>query len=262
MARLIDLSVAIEHMAAGEPVIEGRSPPTIKYMDHAETVASVEAVLGATRETLPRGHGWASEVLRLSTHAGTHCDAPYHFSPTTERGSMASMKIDEVPLDWYYGPGVILDFTEKKHEEPILAQDVERALERIKYKVKPGDIVLFRTDADKLWPTAAYQSNFPGVTKEAAEYLIDRGVRVMGIDAYNFDMPFPAQRRLFAETGDNRHLEPCHWLLGYERNYCHIEKLANLHKVPVSHGFTFAAFPVKIKAASAGWCRAVAILEN
>lgn len=262
MTRLIDLSVSIEHMAAGEPVIPGRSPPTIDYKDHAATVPFIETMFGVAGKDLPRGHGWATELLQISTHAGTHCDAPWHYSPVTEGGTVRSMTIDEVPLDWYYGPGVILDFTHKRKEEPILPEDVEAALVRIGYEVRRRDIVLFRTGADKLWPTAAYQSDFPGVSKEAARYLIDRGVRVMGIDAYNFDMPFPTQKRLYAETGDNRHLEPCHWSLGFDSNYAHIEKLANLDKVPVPFGFTFAAFPVKIRAASAGWCRAVAILDD
>jgi kynurenine formamidase len=262
MVQIIDLSVPIVDMAAGEPVIPGRSPPTIEYLKHADTTPFVESFFNVKREQLPRKHGWASEVLRLSTHAGTHCDAPYHYSPTTEGGSVPSMKIDEVPLDWYYGDGVILDFSHKRKAEPIVAADVEDALAKIEYTVKARDIVLFRTDAYKLWPTGAYQSDFPGVTREAAEYLLDRGVRVMGVDAYNFDMPFDAQKKSYAETGDNRFLEPCHWALGYDRNYSHIEKLANLDKVPVAFGFTFAAFPVKIQAASAGWCRAVAILNG
>lgn len=261
MARLIDLSVSIEHMAAGEPQIPGRSPPRVEYLDHMATVGSVEHVLGAPAAALPRGHGWASEFVQLSTHAGTHCDAPWHYSPVTSGGAERSMTIDEVPLDWFYGPGVVLDMTHKRAEEPILPADVESALARAGHRIAPGDIVLFRTDADRLWPTAAYQTDFPGVTKDAALLLIDRGVRVMGIDAYNFDMPFPTQRRLYAETGDNRHLEPCHWPLGFERNYLHIEKLANLHRLPPT-GFTFCAFPVKIRAASAGWCRAVAILPD
>jgi kynurenine formamidase len=172
------------------------------------------------------------------------------------------MTIDEVPLDWYFGPGVILDFSHKKAEEPILASDVMAALRKINYQVKPNDIVLFRTDAYKLWPTAAYQTDFPGITKEAAVCLIEQGVRVMGVDAYNFDMPFPAQRRMYQETGDPSVIEPCHWELGYERNYCHIEKLANLDKVPRHYGFTVSALPVKVQGASAGWCRAVAIIEE
>jgi hypothetical protein len=63
----------------------------------------------------------------------------------------------------------------------------------------------------------------------------------MGVDAYNFDMPFPAQRRMHKETGDPSVIEPCHWELGYERNYCHMETLANLDKVPRPYGFTVSA---------------------
>lgn len=261
MPTLIDLSVPLVSGAAGEPVIPGRSPPEITYFKHEDTTAFVESFFGIDRRDLVRGHGWASESVRLSTHAGTHCDAPYHFSPTTDGGRTRSMTIDEVPLDWYYGPGVILDFSHKRPEEPILARDVETALRAIHYEVRPKDIVLFRTDAYKLWPGAAYQTDFPGVTKEAALYLIERGVRVMGVDAYNFDMPFETQRRLYQETRDPHVIEPCHWELGYEHNYCHIEKLAHLDRVPRPTDFTFSALPVKVTGASAGWCRAVAILD-
>jgi kynurenine formamidase len=70
------------------------------------------------------------------------------------------------------------------------------------------------------------------------------------------------QKRLNGETGDASVIEPCHMALGFERNYAHIEKLANLDKVPRPHGFTFSALPIKITGASGAWCRAVAILDD
>jgi kynurenine formamidase len=261
VAKIFDLSVPLIDGAQGEPDFPPRSPPRITYYDHEDNKPSMHRMFGIPPDKLPHGLAWASEYVQLSTHAGTHCDAPYHYSPTTDGGRTRSMTIDEVPLDWFYGPGVVLDFTHKAAEAEITAADVDTALARIGYNVQPNDIVLFRTDAYRLWPGERYQFDFPGVSMAAARTLIDRGVRVMGVDAYNFDMPFPAQRRLFEETGDPNVIEPCHIQLGAACNYLHIEKLANLDKLPSPTGFTFCAFPVKIEGASGGWCRAVAIFN-
>ena len=264
MAKLIDLSTPLENGALSEPTFapEFESPPRIDYYTHERGAAECEELFGCTREELPNGLGWAVEVVHAIVHTATHCDAPWHYSPVTEGGAKRSMTIDEVPLDWYYGPGVILDVTHLAPEAPITPEDVEAALKKIDYEVQPKDIVLFRTDGYKLWGKQAYLTHFPGMTKPAAEYLLDKGVRVMGVDAYNFDMPFATQKRLYKETGDASYLEPCHMALGFEREYAHIEKLANLDKVPKPYGFTFSALPVKITGASAAWCRAAAILED
>ena len=263
--QLIDLSIPLENAALSEPSFgpEFGSPPRIEYFPHSYTPKFFfEPLFGCSADELPNGLGQAIEVVHAIVHSATHCDAPWHYSPVTERGKERSMTIDEVPLDWFYGPGVILDFTHKQPGEPITKEDVVTALDKIGYKIKKHDIVLFRTDAYKLWGKQAYLTHFPGVVKSAAEYLINKGVRVMGIDAYNFDMPFVTEKRLYKETHDASHIEPCHMSLGFEHNYAHIEKLANLDKVPRPYGFTFSALPVKIKGASAGWSRAVAIVET
>lgn len=264
MPTLIDLSTSLENGALSEPTSapEFESPPRIDYFTHERGAEECEALFGCTRDELPNGLGLAVEAVHAVVHSATHCDAPWHYSPVTEKGAVRSMTIDEVPLDWYYGPGVILDMTHKRPEEPIEPKDVKEALEKIEYEVQANDIVLFRTDGDKLWGKQAYLTHFPGMTKAGAEYLLDRGVRVMGVDAYNFDMPFATQKRLYEESGDASVIQPCHMALGYERNYAHIEKLANLDQVPRSHGFTFSALPVKITGASGAWCRAVAILDD
>jgi kynurenine formamidase len=264
MPTLIDLSTPLENEALSEPTFapEFESPPRIDYFSHERGAEECETLFGCKREELPNGLGWAVEVVHAIVHTATHCDAPWHYSPTTENGTQRSMTIDEVPLDWYYGDGVILDVSHLEPEAPILPEHVDEALKKIDYEVKENDIVLFRTDGYKLWGKQAYLTHFPGMTKAAAEHLLDQGVRVMGVDAYNFDMPFATQKRLYEEHGDASYLEPCHMALGSERNYAHIEKLANLDKVPRPHGFTFSALPVKITGASGAWCRAVAILDD
>jgi kynurenine formamidase len=65
----------------------------------------------------------------------------------------------------------------------------------------------------------------------------------------------------YSETKNGRVVWPAHFA-GITKEYCHIEKLANLDKIPKPHGFKVAVFPIKIKGASAGWARPVAIIEE
>lgn len=258
--KLIDLSIPLEDGAISEPVMPEKmgSPPRISYIQHEEGAELYFAIFNCKREDLPDGTGNGLEVVHSLTHAATHLDAPWHFGPTSE-GKKAKT-IDEIPLDWCYGNGFVLDVRHVGFGEPILAKDMEQATRKIGYKIEPRDIALVRTDAYKLWGTKEYQTNFPGMSAEATEWLIDRGVKVMGVDAYNWDLPFPKQKELFQKTGNPAYIEECHYL-GRKREYLHIEKLANLDKIPKPYGFKVACFPIKIKGGSAGWTRAVAFVE-
>jgi kynurenine formamidase len=91
-------------------------------------------------------------------------------------------------------------------------------------------------------------------------YLTERGVRVVGTDAWSWDAPFSYTAKRFAETGNPDIIWEGH-KAGRFIGYYQIEKLNGLEQLP-STGFTLACFPVKIKAASAGWTRAVAIVDE
>jgi kynurenine formamidase len=84
-------------------------------------------------------------------------------------------------------------------------------------------------------------------------------VKIMGIDAWSWDRPLPFQARDFKQNSDPKVIWEAHFA-GIEVGYCHLEKMANLSAIGQSHGFTVCCFPVKIKRASAGWTRPVAIL--
>ena len=99
--RLIDLSVAIEN---GLPVDRPGNGPKIRYQNHQETFeALAKPFAGLRPEDLPDGEAWAVERLDLSTHNGTHMDAPWHYASTMNRGERAAT-IDEVPLTGATGP--------------------------------------------------------------------------------------------------------------------------------------------------------------
>jgi len=146
--RFVDLSIAIEPGLPSDPPM---MIPKIDYIDHGQGAEQMQAFFpGVTKNELPGGLGWAVEYLTLTTHSGTHLDAPFHYHPTMDRGEPAST-IDEIPLEWCLNDGVLLDFSSKADGERVTAQDVENELERIGYQIRPLDIVLIRTGADAYW---------------------------------------------------------------------------------------------------------------
>src|SRR3954471_841977 len=142
--RLIDLSVPLEHQASSEPM-----PADIHYVTHAgEGREQIERFMGVRGADLvySTGWGWAVEEIRSITHTGTHVDAPYHYGPTSE--GQPARRIDEVPLEWCFAPGVVLDVRHKAAGDFITVEDLRAGLERIDYRLKPLDIVLLHTGAD------------------------------------------------------------------------------------------------------------------
>jgi kynurenine formamidase len=255
--QIIDLSVPLQN---GVPADPPQNLVRISYTNHDESAPGVAALFPGLRpEQLPDGKGWAVETVTLSTHTGTHLDAPYHFHPTMDRGARA-ITIDEVPLDWCFRPAVKLDFRHFPDGYVATAADVEVELARIGHTLTPLDIVVVNTRAGSRYGEPDYMDSGCGMGREATIYLTSRGVRVTGTDGWSWDAPFPHTARRFADTADASLIWEGH-KAGREIGYCHIEKLHNLENLP-PHGFRIACFPVKVHAASAGWCRAVAILDG
>jgi kynurenine formamidase len=251
--KLIDLSVVIENSA-----YEGLWPPKITYWDHRRGAKELGRPLGINASEFPDGLGLAWEEVTLITHVGTHLDAPWHFGPMA--GGEPAKTIDQIPLEWCYGDGVVLDLRHRKPGESITREDVQEALTKINYTLKPLDIVLIMTGADKYVEDVRYTEMNPGMSREATLWLGEQGIKVIGIDGYGYDKPFSVMGKEF-KAGDKDALWPGHFA-GREREYCHIEKLANLDQIPRPHGFKVALFPIKILNASAAWIRPVAIVED
>ena len=254
--RIIDLSIAIEPDLPSDPPM---MIPQIEYTGHAEGADQMTDFFpGLNKDQLPESLGWAVETVHLTTHSGTHLDAPFHYHPFMDKGKRA-LTIDDIPLEWCFSDGVLLDFSHKADGERITSKDVATELDRIGYALKELDIVLVRTGADKAWGRPEYLVTGAGMTRESTLYLLDQGIKVVGIDAWSWDRPLPFLAMEFQETGDPGVIWEAHFA-GIEKGYCHMEKMAGLDKIPKPHGFKVACFPVKIKSASAAWTRPVAIL--
>lgn len=255
--KIVDLSISVE---SGLPSDPPPQIPQIDYRNHKDTAEEMTAYFGdATIDDLPEGNGWAIEFIKLSTHSGTHIDAPYHYYPTMNSGERA-WTIDEVPLDWFYGHAVVVDFRDKPDGYKVEIDDFVEYFNRINYKLQPKDIVLVNTGASKKWGTKEYLTAGCGMSKEATLWLIRQGVRVVGTDGWSWDRPLPYIGKEFSETKNKDIIWEAH-RAGIEEAYCHIEKLTNLEALPII-GSKFFCFPVKIKDASAGWIRAVAFVEE
>jgi kynurenine formamidase len=254
----IDLSISIEPGLPSDPEM---MIPRIDYVDHQTGAEQMKDFFpGLQTKQLPDGLGWSLEFMHLTTHSGTHLDAPWHYHPKMSQGKKA-LTIDEIPLEWCFSDGVVLDFSNKADGDGISADDVEHCLGQMGYTLKPLDIVLVRTGADAFWGSADYLVKGAGMTRESTLYLLDRGIKVVGIDAWSWDRPLPFLAKAFQDSGDPSVVWEAHFA-GIEKGYCHMEKLTNLDKLPRPFGFKVACFPVKIRSASAGWCRPVAIVEE
>lgn len=253
--RLIDLSSPID---AGfwEP-----DPIKHEVMTPAEGARHVVSEmreyfqLALSVEDFPDGEFLNNDFLYLSAHTGTHVDAPAHYG---SRGTPRT--IDQMPLEWFLNPGVLLDL----RGAPVGTVDADtlrRELDRLDYELRPMDIVLLNTGASRLLGGPEYFTTFVGLDGSATRFLLDAGIRVIGTDAFSLDAPFTYIIEKFCATGDRSVLWPAHFA-GRETGYCQIERLANLDALAQSFGFTVSCFPVKIARAGAGWSRAVAIFDD
>ena len=94
--KFIDLSVSLQEGIKSDPDF---MLPKIKYHHHQETAEEMISFFpGLKQSDLPGGEGWAMETITVSTHNGTHMDAPYHYHSTMNNGERA-VTIDEIPLE-------------------------------------------------------------------------------------------------------------------------------------------------------------------
>ena len=192
-------------------------------------------------------HGEASTMYQLvmSEHTGTHVDAPAHF---VRDSHPAHIWMDKVSLGKLIGPCLKIDFLDQPQRSLVSKQQLQ-AWERTHAPVKKDYIVIFNFGWYKHWQLRPHQKflvDYPGLSKEAAEYLIDAGVKAVGTDALSLDA-----------YGTKEY--PAHYTF-LSAEVAIMENIANLDKVPTL--FFFIALPLKIKDGSGSPIRAIAFIEK
>jgi kynurenine formamidase len=253
--RLVDLSVTLAPDADWAPRWARNK---VKRQGHKFGAFAVWWTTRLPRKYLRSRLGWANDVIHLSTHGTTHLDAPWHMTPVSE--GKPARTIDQVPLQWCYGDGVVLDMRHKGDGEEIEVDDVTEALAKVGHELKPLDIVLIQTGGDRLLGTPEYFTRGPGMSASATRWLLDRGVKVTGIDAWGWDGPLGPQAKRAKEADRDDIFWAAHYV-AVDREYCHLERLANLDQVPPT-GFKVCCFPLKVERGSAGPARVVAMVED
>ncbi len=263
--KLVDLSLPIDEKAFEVHKVAIDRVPHKAGVEKFNRVIMGKTVLGRIKFALgqrlvkytdvPEGEFLSLEVVHAPVHVGTHLDYSYHYGSSSE--GRPSKTADQIPVEWCYADGVKLDLSHKKPNEVIAAGDIEEALRRISYSLKAMDIVLLRTGADRFYGTPKYFSDYPGIDTSAIDYLLDRGVKIFGVDTMGIDRPYRFMLKEFLEKKSP--LYPAHFH-GRKREFIHIERLTGLEKLPGS-GFKVICLPVRIRQTGAAWARVVAVLE-
>ncbi len=253
--KFIDLSFSLDN---NKDWVPWWAKNRVKRTSHKAGIFSIWLLFRLTSRYLRNGLGWAIETISLSTHGTTHFDAPWHYSPVCE-GKRAKT-VDEIPLDWCYGDGVVLDFSDKPDGYEISVDDVQLELKRINYSIRPMDIVLIQTGNDSSFGSREYFTKGSGMGAASTRWILDHGVKVVGIDSWGWDIPLNHQAKIAKESGKNDVFWAAHYT-GIDKEFCHLEQLTNLDKLP-SSGFKVCCFPLKVKSGSAGPARVVAMIDE
>jgi kynurenine formamidase len=183
----------------------------------------------------------------LCDHSNTHVDAINHVVDAPDARS-----VDQLPIEWFMAPGVWFDFSHKEPSSYITRADVEEAIEKTGVTIKPQSVVLYHTGWYRKWKQPFdYIRGYPGVDREAIEYLNDLGAISVGADAPSIDSHH--------EVAVVRE-QPAH-IVCREREILNIENLAHVDMIP-AHEFWFIGLPLKIKGASGSPFRGMALVPD
>ena len=184
-----------------------------------------------------KNDGYNSELLFLSSHTGTHLDAPYHFQ---EKGE----KIHEISLKRLVSSAILVK-SRKKGDQLITKTDIQK-FEKKHGKIPSGSAVIFWTGWQKMIKTNSYFIRNPGLSTAAAKYLISKKINLVGTDSPSIDL------------GKDKRF-PVHHIFS-KNNVLIVENLTNLEKIRSSK-FHFVVLPLKLKGATGSPVRAIAFVE-
>ena len=259
--KLIDISA---RMRADIPSDPPHTLPQIEYQDHHQTAPRMADYMGVRIDQLPDGEyarsSGAASALTTARTLMRRITSSRAMNHALKPGGEPSWRIDEVPLEWCFQPAVKLDFRHLPDGYVATPGDVEAELKRIGHELRPLEIVVVNTAPARAMDKTIIVDSGCGMGKAATLWMLERGVRLVGTDAWSWDAPFSFTRKRVQETGDVSLIWEGH-RAGREIGYSHLEKLHNLEALPPD-GFEIVCFPVKVHRASAGWTRAVAILSE
>jgi kynurenine formamidase len=230
MPTLVDLS---QEIYQGMPVYPGHLKTVVwEHHAHADTGPAFEG-----------GFSYASRGLLLSDHGPTHVDAISHLDPAN-----GAPTIDEMPLATFYGAGTCIDVSHAAPRTDITPEHLDAAVAAAGDRLAEGDALLLYTGtAARCGGTREYTREYPGLSAAAAEWLVDRRVRVFGVDSPSPDNP--ASRTY-----------PVH-MMCRRTGMTHYENLANLDQV-LGRRFTFIGLPLKVRGGTGSPVRAIAVLDD
>ncbi len=228
-------------------------------------------------------HGVNAQYIQTSNHMGTHLDAPRHFVT-------GGMTIDEIPMEWLYGPGYIVDLTEEMDELAVYTpQMIEERVE-----VQPGDILLLHTGWHKHAQFGSepdeekYIHMHPGAHPDMVDWLLEKKIKIWGVDVVSTDHPMNLPIGRFLGKGMHGHCDrvraKCEEKFSEEKlaelfpdeayqlthnalfphNCMHIENLGGDIEASEIHNkrLPLGCFPWKFKGGEAAFARVVAFVEN
>ena len=179
-------------------------------------------------------NGYNLELLFLSSHTGTHLDAPYHFAKN-------GVKIDQIPLDRLLGKAILIKLQKTKNTA-ITKSDII-LFEKNNYKIPNYSSIFFYTGWQKNLKNDNYFTENPGLDISSAKYLTSKKVNLIGIDSPSIDL------------GENTSFN-VHNILS-KNNILIVENLTNLNKITTKE-FNFTILPLKLKDATGSPVRAIA----
>lgn len=266
MTRLVDLTDTID------PAIRDVLPdffrdkasffaPTIKYMP-PESVEAKElfcSTFGCSHSDLPHGDAWGGEwLMDLTTHTGTHVDAPMHSGEFSE--GKKARTITDIPIEELFVPGVVLDvrpWAERGKE--ITIDMLDQARNAAGVVIENGSAVLIRTGQEKYTAKDPEYFQQPGMSRRSTLHLIEQGAKVLGTDGLGWDLPFNVMTEKFQKTRDKEVLWDGHKAI-VEREAFIVQQMVNLGSLPPA-GFMVGFFPIKLAKCSAAPARVIAFLD-
>ncbi|WP_019908479.1 cyclase family protein [Paenibacillus sp. HW567] len=224
--QVIDLS---QEIYQGMPVF----PP------HQKTMIFPNMSHEESRQKL--GFEFATNNLIINEHGPTHSDAIYEYDPQ-------GPTIDEMPLEYFYGPAVCLDVSHVSPDSYVTRQNLEEALRRGYLHLDKGDIVLLYTGHySRAYGTEEWLTRYTGLDYEAAKWLAEQGIVNIGIDAPSIDNPL--------DTRFSGHLICREYRMTNTENLCNLDKIAQKR-------FLYFGLPLKIRKGTGSPVRAVAVFVD